>query len=74
MKALQTNKKVEKNNDIDTLLVAFDSKHENLIIGRKDYRHNVDIINAFEGDEATKIYNELITRKDKEEQSNHESE
>lgn len=37
-----------------------------LIVGRKKKGQAVDIINAFQGSEATKLYNKLITAKNKE--------
>ena len=34
-----------------------------LIVGRKRSNRSVDIINAFQGDEAVELYNRLITVK-----------
>ena len=35
-----------------------------LIVGKKTAKKDVDIINAFQGAEATELWNKLITRKD----------
>ena len=54
----------------DCILVSFDEGRDDeipiLIVGRKHFRKEVDIINAFQGDEARELYNRLITRKEKE--------
>lgn len=50
----------------DTILVSYDNSSGDipiLIIGRKTIRHDVEIINAFQGNEATDLYNKLITKK-----------
>lgn len=56
-----------KNSITDTILVGFDrSKNGDntvLIVGRKRPNESVDIINAFEGDEALELYRRLVTKK-----------
>lgn len=50
----------------DSILVGYDqSKNDNtvLIVGRKRPNQSVDIINAFQGDEAKDLYERLITKK-----------
>ena len=51
----------------DTLLVGFDYTHGKdntvLIVGRKTKGVAVEIINAFQGEEAEAIYKMLITKK-----------
>ena len=54
------------------LLVGFDfSKREEnkdtgvLIVGQKRGKKDVDIVNAFQGQEAWDLYQKLITRKEK---------
>ena len=50
----------------DTLLVGFDHSHGDiavLIIGRKDAGENAQIINQFQGIEATELYRKLVTKK-----------
>ena len=53
--------------EIDALLVGFDNVNGDittLIVGRKRPNKSVDIINAFEGDEALELYRRLVTKKD----------
>ena len=57
-----------KNSITDTILVGF-NRYKNgdntvLIVGRKRPNESVDIINAFEGDEALELYRRLVTKKD----------
>lgn len=51
----------------DTLLVGFDftngADNTVLIVGRKDKGDVMTVVNAFQGDEARKIYNSLVTKK-----------
>lgn len=52
----------------DALLVGFDftngKDHGVLIVGRKNKGELVDIVNAFQDEEAKRIYDILTTRKD----------
>lgn len=54
----------------DTILVSFDRETPTsdpiLIVGRKRMNESVDIINAFEGQEAIDIYEKLTTVNKKE--------
>ena len=58
----------------DTVLVSFDGESPAsdpvLIVGRKRKNQSVDIINAFQGDDAVELYNRLITVKKSEGVSN----
>ena len=58
----------------DTVLVSFNRESPTsdpiLIIGRKRKNQSVEIINAFQGDEAVELYNRLITVKKSEGVSN----
>ena len=51
---------------IDTLLIGYDlsPKEENvvLIISRKRPNESVEIVNAFQGEEAKQLYQKLITK------------
>ena len=51
----------------DAIIVSYDD-HSNdvpiLIVGRKRLNESIEIINAFDGDEAKKLYERLITVKD----------
>ena len=49
---------------LNTILVSYDYNHPDnavLIVGRKIFNQSVEIINAFQGDEATELYNKLVT-------------
>jgi len=50
----------------DSLLVGFDFSHGKdntvLIVGRKRPNESVEIINAFQGEEAEELYNKLVTQ------------
>lgn len=50
----------------DTLLVGFTNLHNDdsacLIVGKKRINESVEIINAFQGQEAIELYNKLITK------------
>lgn len=58
----------------DSLLIGFDRETPTsdpvLIVGRKRKNQSVDIINAFQGDEAVELYNRLTTVKKSEGVSN----
>ena len=53
----------------DTILVSIDLSRNNenavLVVGRKKPREAVDVINAFEGEEALELYKKLTTPKAK---------
>ena len=56
----------------DTLLVSISFSDKDtgvLVIGRKRKNQSIDIVNAFQGEEALDLYNKLITKKEQ----NHES-
>ena len=54
---------------LETLLVRYDDTHGKdntvLIIGKKLPRGTLDIVNAFQGEEATELYKKLTTKKEK---------
>lgn len=53
-------------NKSDTFLVSFDYTHGDipvLIVGRRVKKKDIDIINAFEGEEAKELYQKLTTKK-----------
>lgn len=54
-------------NTTDTILVSYDFTHGRdrsvLIVGRKRPNQSVEIINAFQGEEAEELYNRLVTKK-----------
>lgn len=49
----------------DTLLVGFDHSGGDvavLIVGRKQPGENVEIVNQFQGEEAERLYQKLVTK------------
>lgn len=53
-------------NKSDTFLVSFDYTHGDipvLIVGRRGKEQEIDIINAFKGDEAKELYLRLVTKR-----------
>ena len=55
-------KKMERLND--TIMVSVDFSSGDIgvmIVGRKDPKNSVEIINAFQGDEAKELYLKLVT-------------
>lgn len=51
---------------IDSVIVSYDNQSNDvpiLIVGKKRPNQSVDIINAFQGDEATELYDRLTTVK-----------
>ena len=53
-------------NITDSIIIGYDqSESDNtvLIVGRKRLNQSVDIINAFQGEEAKELYERLITKK-----------
>lgn len=55
---------------VDSILVSVDFSNNNdtgvLIVGRKRMNQSVEIINAFQRDEARELYEKLVTKKKKE--------
>lgn len=55
---------------VDSILVSVDFSNKNdtgvMVVGRKRMNQSVEIINAFQGDEARELYERLITTKKKE--------
>ena len=50
---------------VDSVLVSYDSFSKLLLVGKKNYKQDLTIINAIQGDEATELYQKLITKKEK---------
>ena len=56
----------------DTLLVSISFSDKDtgvLIVGRKRKNQSIEIVNAFQGDEALELYQKLITQKEKNNES-----
>ena len=51
---------------VDSILVSVDFSNKDdtgvLIVGRKRMNQSVEIINAFQGEEARELYNRLVTK------------
>lgn len=50
----------------DSIIIGYDQKEDGntvLIVGRKGPKQAVEIINAFQGEEAKELYERLITKK-----------
>lgn len=54
---------------VDSILVSVDFSNKNdtgvMVVGRKRMNQSVEIINAFQGDEARELYEKLVTKKKK---------
>ena len=54
---------------IDSILIGVDISDKDstavLTVGRKRMNQSVEIINAFQGDEARELYNRLVTKEDR---------
>lgn len=51
-------------NEVRTFLVSYDVDNGVLIVGKPKGMGEVDIVNAFQDEEAKRIYDILTTRKD----------
>ena len=52
----------------DTLLVSISFYEKDtgvLVVGRKRKNQSIEIVNAFQGDEALELYKKLVTQKEK---------
>lgn len=50
----------------DSILIGYDQRDGDnvvLIVGRKAPKQSVEVINAFQGEEAKELYERLITKK-----------
>lgn len=59
---------MKNRNIVDAIIVSYDNSSNDipiLIVGRKRFNRSMDIINAFQGDEAVELYTRLTTIKDK---------
>ena len=59
---------MKNRNIVDAIIVSYDNSSNDipiLIVGRKRFNQSMNIINAFQGDEAVELYTRLTTIKDK---------
>ena len=52
-------------NHVESVLVSYDPDSKLLLVGKKNYKHEIVIVNAMQGDEATELYQKLINKKEK---------
>lgn len=57
-----------ENHTTTSLIIGYDISHTSdnkvLVIGKRGPSGSVEIVNAFQGDEAEELYNKLITKKE----------
>ena len=56
----------------DTLLVSISFSDKDtgvLVVGRKRKNKSIEIVNAFQGEDALELYKKLVTRKEKNNES-----
>ena len=57
-----------ENHTTTSLIIGYDISHTSdnkvLVIGKRGPNGSVEIVNAFQGDEAEELYNKLITKKE----------
>ena len=57
-----------ENHTTTSLIIGYDISHTSdnklLVIGKRGPTGSVEIVNAFQGDEAEELYNKLITKKE----------
>lgn len=59
---------IPENKITGSLIIGYDINHSTndavFIVGRKRMNESIEIINAFQGEEATELYKKLITKKE----------
>lgn len=57
-----------ENHTTTSLIIGYDISHTSdnkvLVIGKRGPKGSIEIVNAFQGDEAEELYNNLITKKE----------
>ena len=57
-----------ENHTATSLIIGYDISHTSdnkvLVIGKRGPSGSVEIVNAFQGDEAEELYNKLITKQE----------
>ena len=57
-----------ENHTTTSLIIGYDISHTSynkvLVIGKRSPSGSVEIVNAFQGDEAEELYNKLITKQE----------
>lgn len=47
---------------VDSIIVSFDSENTVMLVGRKVPKKDVEVINAFQGEEARELYRKLTEK------------
>lgn len=57
-----------ENHTTTSLIIGYDISHTSdnkiLVVGKRGPKGSIEIVNAFQGDEAEELYNNLITKKE----------
>lgn len=57
-----------ENHTTTSLIIGYDVSHTSdnkvLVVGKRGPKGSIEIVNAFQGDEAEELYNNLITKKE----------
>lgn len=57
-----------ENHSTTSLIIGYDVSHTSdnkvLVVGKRGPKGSIEIVNAFQGDEAEELYNNLITKKE----------
>ena len=51
-------------NHCESVIVSYDPDSKLLLVGKKNYKHAIVVVNAMQGDEATELFQKLITKKE----------
>ena len=49
---------------VDSIIVSFDSENTVMLVGRKAPKKDVEVINAFQGEEARELYRKLTEKRE----------
>ena len=49
---------------VDSIIVSFDSENTVILVGRKVQKKDVEVINAFQGEEARELYRKLTEKRE----------
>lgn len=60
---IRTNNKIKAESILVSVTYDADNKVNLMVVGKKRPNESVDIINAFQGEDAARLYNELVMKK-----------
>lgn len=61
---MNVNNKIKTESILVSVTYDADNNINLMVVGKKLPNESVDIVNAFQGEDAARLYNELITTKD----------